>query len=260
MKCRLKVGGYPMQPFGKCSVLLFGTFHMNNPGLDMDNYESDDVLAPKRQQEIQEVVDRLKLYNPTKIVVEALTDNHKALNNEYLSYVKGDFSLTANEIHQLGFRTAAELGHHDIYPVDWNEWIGGISLGDVYDYSKLHMPELFKELNSNNRDGANHKSTKTPTIKELLLALNNPKAVQADHKTYMTIARVGVGSNNIGIDWLCNYWYRRNMIIYANISRLSSPEDRILVIYGAGHIHLLSQFIKESDLFSLESVEQYLGG
>ncbi|WP_442951756.1 DUF5694 domain-containing protein [Paenibacillus sp. GYB006] len=106
----------------------------------------------------------------------------------------------------------------------------------------------------------NYNSTTTPTIREMLLALNNPKTIQADHKAYMTIARVGDGNNNIGIRWLCNYWYRRNMIIYANICRLALPEDRILVIYGAGHIHLLSQFIKESDLFSLESVEQYLGG
>ena len=248
-----------MQSPGKCSVLLLGTFHMSNPGLDMHNYESDDVFAPKRQQEIQEVVEQLKLYNPTKVMVEALTDKHEPLNKQYLSYVNGDFSLTANETHQLGFRTAAKLGHHDIYPIDWNEWIGGISLGDVYDYAKLHFPELYEELNSNNQDGAKHNSMKTPTIRKMLLSLNNPKAVKADHKAYMTMARVGNGSNNIGIDWLCNYWYRRNMIIYANICRLSSPEDRILVIYGAGHIHLLSQFIKESDLFSLESVEQYLG-
>ena len=248
-----------MQSPGKCSVLLLGTFHMSNPGLDMHNYESDDVLAPKRQQEIQEVMEQLKLYNPTKVMVEALTDKHEPLNKQYLSYVNGDFSLTANETHQLGFRTAAKLGHHDIIPhrlesMDW--WY---IVGDVYDYAKLHFPELYEELNSNNQDGAKHNSMKTPTIRKMLLSLNNPKAVKADHKAYMTMARVGNGSNNIGIDWLCNYWCRRNMIIYANICRLSSPEDRILVIYGAGHIHLLSQFIKESDLFSLESVEQYLG-
>jgi hypothetical protein len=233
---------------------------MHNPGLDMHNYKSDDVLAPKRQKEIQEVVDRLKLFNPTKIAVEALADEYETLNDQYLSYVRGNYILTANEIHQLGFRTAAELDHRCIYPVDWNEWIGGISLGDVYDYSKSHMPELYKKLNSNNQGGTKQKSKKIHTIKERLLALNNPDAVRADHKSYMTIARVGDGNNNIGIDWLCNYWYRRNLIIYANISRFSSPEDKILVIYGAGHTHLLSQFIKESDMFSLESVETYLGG
>lgn len=137
-----------MKSSGKGSVLLLGTFHMNNPGLDMNNYESDDVLASKRQLEIQEVVDRLVLYNPTKIMVEALTDRFEALNNDFLSYTNGGFSLTASEIHQLGFRMAAILGHKKIYPVDWNEAVGGISLGDVVEYAKLHVPELYKELMS----------------------------------------------------------------------------------------------------------------
>ena len=75
----------------------------------------------------------------------------------------------------------------------------------------------------------------------------------------MTLARVGDGINNIGVDWLSNYWYRRNLMIpYANISRISSTEDRILVIYGSGHMHLLTQFMKESGLYSLDSVENYL--
>lgn len=248
-----------MSASDKCKIVLLGTFHMNNPGLDMHNYESDNVLATKRQTEIQEVVDRLKQFNPTKIMVEALADQHEALNKDYLTYVNEEYSLTANEIHQLAFRTAAELGHRHIYPVDWNEWIGGISLGDVYDYAKLHMPELFNELNSKHQDNEQDKSTQSPTIREILLALNRSESVRIDHEAYMTIARVGDGVNNIGIDWLCNYWYRRNMIIYANIARLSSPAERVLVIYGAGHLHLLSEFIKESNLFTLESVEQYLG-
>ena len=83
--------------------------------------------------------------------------------------------------------------------------------------------------------------------------------MQKEQETYMMLARVGDGKNNIGIDWLCNYWYRRNMIIYANIARISSVNDRVLVIYGAGHLHLLTQFMKESGMFSINSVEKYLG-
>ncbi|MBU5345859.1 DUF5694 domain-containing protein [Paenibacillus lautus] len=250
-----------MDSANKCTILLLGTYHMGNPGLDMHNVESDDVLALKRQKEIYEVVDRLKLFNPTKIAVEALADEHEAYNNQYLSYLSGEFSLGANEIHQLGFRTAADLGHDRIYPIDWNEWYGGVALGHVYEYAQSNMPELYQRLNSNNQEKAEalQKSMKEKTVRELLMSGNTPSAIQGDHETYMTVARVGDGKNNIGIDWLCNYWYRRNLIIYSNISRISSHQDRILVIYGSGHIHLLTQFIKESGLFLLESVEKYLG-
>ena len=74
--------------------------------------------------------------------MEALASEDKALNHTYHSYLSGEFTLSANEIHQLGFRIAAELGHERIYPVDWNEWIGGVALGDVYEYAQLHMPQL----------------------------------------------------------------------------------------------------------------------
>ncbi|MGE8206998.1 DUF5694 domain-containing protein [Heyndrickxia sp. NPDC080065] len=251
-----------MKSNDKRVALLLGTYHMSNPGLDIHNAKADDVLAPKRQQELKEVVERLKLFNPTKVAIEALVDSNEALNKDYHSYLSGDFTLTANEIHQLGFRTAAELGHERIYPVDWNEWTGGISLGDVYDYAKLHLPEMYKHFNSvgeENIDGF-QKAQSVNTIRELLLECNNHNGMQRDlEKYYMNIARVGDGKNNIGVDWLCNYWYRRNMIIYTNISRISSTEDRILVIYGAGHMHLLTQFMKESGIFSLEPVEKYLG-
>src|SRR5699024_6486413 len=105
----------------KRDVLLLGTYHMEKNGLDMYNVKADDVLSSKRQQEIHEVVERLKLFNPTKVAVEVLTDKDESLNKDYKSYLSGDFKLTSNEVHQLGFRTAAELGLDRIYPVDWNE-------------------------------------------------------------------------------------------------------------------------------------------
>lgn len=245
----------------KRDVLLLGTYHMGNVGLDIYNVKADDVLSTKRQQEIQEVVDKIKLFNPTKIVVEVLTDKDESLNKNYQSYLSGDFKLTSNEIHQLGFRTAAELGLDRIYPVDWNEKVGDVSLGDVYDYAKIHFPEIYKQLNSGGEGSVAEfeKIQSESTIRELLLSGNNSYHIQREQEIYMMLARVGDGKNNIGIDWLCNYWYRRNMIIYTNIARISSEKDRILVIYGAGHLHLLTQFMKESGIFSLNSVEKYLG-
>jgi hypothetical protein len=55
--------------FEKPTVMLLGTFHMR-PSSDMHQLELDNLLAPKRQEEIREVVDRMKRYNPTKVAVE----------------------------------------------------------------------------------------------------------------------------------------------------------------------------------------------
>jgi hypothetical protein len=48
-------------------ILVLGTYHMANPGHDIHNLQADDVLSPKRQQEIAQLIDVLKRFRPTKI-------------------------------------------------------------------------------------------------------------------------------------------------------------------------------------------------
>ena len=55
----------------RAEVLVLGVYHMNNPGRDVFNTEADDVLAPKRQAEIAQVIVALERFRPTKIAVEA---------------------------------------------------------------------------------------------------------------------------------------------------------------------------------------------
>ena len=38
----------------KPTIMILGSGHFANPGLDAYNYRMDDVLAPKRQSEIEE--------------------------------------------------------------------------------------------------------------------------------------------------------------------------------------------------------------
>ena len=38
----------------KPTLMVLATYHMNNPGRDAVNVKADDVLAPKRQREIEE--------------------------------------------------------------------------------------------------------------------------------------------------------------------------------------------------------------
>ena len=54
----------------RAEVLVLGTYHMANPGRDIVNMQVDDVLAPKRQAEIAEVMAVLQKFRPTKIAVE----------------------------------------------------------------------------------------------------------------------------------------------------------------------------------------------
>jgi hypothetical protein len=96
-------------------ILVLGTYHMANPGHDLHNMQADDVLAPKRQQEMAQLIEVLKKFHPTKIAIES-EGNHRV--EQYSDYVGGRYTLSSNEIEQIGFRLAKELGHPTVYPVD----------------------------------------------------------------------------------------------------------------------------------------------
>lgn len=97
-------------------VLVLGVYHMANPGHDIFNLQADDVLAPKRQQEIAELAAVLAKFKPTKIGIES--EDQGKLDERYAKYLSGEYVLTANENDQIGLRLAKELGHPRIYAVD----------------------------------------------------------------------------------------------------------------------------------------------
>ena len=90
-------------PSPKPTILLLGTPHLANRNRDLFNVQFDDMLAPRRQREIDECVEHLRRFGPTKVALEAATDRDEALNAEYQRYLAGTFNLMADEIYQLGF-------------------------------------------------------------------------------------------------------------------------------------------------------------
>ena len=72
---------------------MLGVSHMSNPGHDLFNTQADDILAPKRQGEIAELIAVLKKVQPTKIAVEAdFSDSRTARNHS--DYLAGTHQLT----------------------------------------------------------------------------------------------------------------------------------------------------------------------
>ena len=96
------------------------------------------------------------------------------------------------------------------------------------------------------------------TVLEALKLVNDDERVPLDHETYMQIARIGTANDYIGVDWI-RWLYQRNLIIYKNILDLiDNSDDRILVIIGSGHRHLITQFLLESDEVVVEKANNFL--
>jgi hypothetical protein len=54
-------------------------------------------------------------------------------------------------------------------------------------------------------------------------------------------------------------WYNRELRIFANLNRITEfPNDRILLLIGAGHLAIQRDFALDSPQFCLVEVESYL--
>src|SRR5215470_6725670 len=198
----------------KAHVLVLGTFHMANPGHDIFNLKVDDVLEPKRQKEIADTVTMLKKFRPTKIAIES--DPGGKRMQQYQDYLNGKFTLTRNEIDQIVFRLAKELGHKQIYPIDAD---GDFPFDKVQEFAKKNgkqktmdewmatIPKLLEHESQILKDG---------TISDLLLFQNREEQVRSEQESYMDFAQFADGKEFPGPDLLAE-WYRRNARIFANL-------------------------------------------
>ncbi len=268
--------GGNMQVTKKPTIMILGTAHLANPGMDSVNLKMDDVHAPKRQREIQELVEQLKTFSPTKIAMEVDFSRDAEINASYQSYLKGTYELTRSEGHQIGFRLAKQLRHSKVYCVDYFRsskenpiFNGGIDsdLIDRSGFAKRHNQEhLFGSHPGDpgkvivDTDGTVWiEPEKYEPIIDMLIRLNQPAWSRASQRAYLHDARVGLGDEYPGVNWLVHIWYDRNLKIFVNITRITeSADDRILLMMGAGHIFLVQQFLENSGDYIIESPLKYL--
>lgn len=217
-------------------VLVLGVYHMANSGSHVVDVEADDVLSAKRQAEIAELVAVLVRFQPTKIALEADFYDSDVIAGRYSDYLSGEHELTRNERQQIGFRLAKELGHTTVYSVDAD---GEYPFPRVQDYAKArgHTREfdaLMGELRE--RAEAWEEYLASHTVLEALLYMNSDGyAAQTLALDYQT-AHLGEPWNWAGPDLVAD-WFRRNIRIYSNVLQLiDSPDERVLVIFGAGHL------------------------
>ena len=243
-------------------LLMLGSYHMSNPGMDMFNLEADDVSAPKRQAEIQAIVDRLALWRPTKVAVESPYDDSTTLAR-YQAYLRGELTLRNSEKEQIGFRLAKQLGHKTVYPIDVRMMLNDDGIGKLIGTDPQKFGPYMEKLQKTGKTAMSlmGKWLSEGTIGSMLYKMNEQELNDIGHGTYFqSFVPIVVGEDYAGAD-MVNTWYHRNLRIFSNLHKINdSPTDRIFVVYGAGHIPLLQQFAKDSPYFRLDNVQDYLRG
>ena len=239
-------------------ILVLGTYHMANPGHDIYNMKADDVLSEKRQQEIAQLIEVLKKFHPTKIAIEADPGSEK-VKQQYSDYVAGKYTLSRNEIDQIGYRLAKELGHPAVYPVDED---GDFPWPRVVDYAKANsrkdkLDVISAEWGTMVKEEGEFLASHT--VLETLVYMNSDAKAAKDVATYYALVPFGEPFDYAGPDLLAA-WFQRNIRIYHNIVNLAEgPNDRILVIYGAGHLGWLRQDIANDASVKLRKIGEFAG-
>ncbi|SKB49908.1 DUF5694 domain-containing protein [Daejeonella lutea] len=243
-------------PKERARVLTVGTFHFDYPNLDVNKIDEEnkiDVLKEPKKSEVTEIVEHIKKFKPTKIAIEALP-SWKA-GERFRRYKKGEFQTQRDERYQLGFRLARDLQLDTIYSID-----AGSFSDDLEKLDSAYAKKLFADYDFKSSDKYDKMFTewfdyeqKLPAKMNLLDYLkrtNTRESLQLNYGAYL------VGDFKLdkqrGADILSLWWYNRNMRIFRKIQEITTSEqDRILVIFGNGHVSILNQLLESSPEFDL---------
>lgn len=238
-------------------VMVLGTAHLDNPGRDVNNVRIDDVLTPARQAQLADLAERLRRFRPTKIAIEVPWGD-TTFDADYQRYRRGELVLTRNERHQVAFRLARLLGHEHVYPIDYKrdmrigevmQWAGAHGQGALAGRAQSVFVREIKPLLD---------SLQGASIVEMYRVANSPRLDSATVRAYLVEARIGDGRENPGAEDVGG-WYGRNLHIFSNLTRIiAGPEDRVLVLFGAGHAPWLRQYVQASGDYDLVDPGDYL--
>lgn len=235
-------------------VMVVGTYHMANPGQDLHNNHVDDVLAPKRQQELEAVTTALSRFAPSRVAVEWPAD---LTRERYARHRDGSLPPSRNEVVQLGFRLAAAANLDEVDGIDVD---GAFPYPAVEAFAKAHgqMDRLQKAHGTIAAEVAGFQQViDNGSVAQALRNLNDPRRIVDGHAFYRELLLIGAGTEQPGVD-LLTAWYQRNFAICANLLQQARPGDRIVVFYGAGHSHLLRQCVAETPGYRLVEPDDYL--
>ncbi len=246
---------------GAPKVLLVGCYHFAYYNLDAHKTDDDkqvDVLSDKRQKEMEELVKYIAEFKPTKIAIESGENTHK-LMEQFREYEKGKRELGRDEREQIGFRLMKQFKLDTVYGVDDESFVT-----DVFNSGDSSMMEFigarFDEYDFQSEDYMDQQYAKLYALEDELklktsmLAyfkhMNSDKMLTLNYGSYL------VGDfkldKNRGTDALALYWYNRNLRIFSNIQKIANSEsDRVVVIFGSGHVQILKQLFESSPEFEL---------
>jgi len=220
-------------------VMMVGTIHLGAAGGHLHEIDAGDTLAEDRQRELLELVDSLCSFHPTKVAVEWPAELAGRLQEQFEAYEAGTFELKESEIYQLGFRIAraerAGLLAIDVEGSWYDPAIEDLIANSAELASRWQEMFVLGEADTEaTADALAHQG-----LRAALARKNRAEVKLEEFRGYMGynlwVNEVGA---LVGADMVADWW-QRNMRIAANLDRMIEDDDRVIVVYGAGHAPFL---------------------
>lgn len=244
-------------------VLLLGTFHFDDQGLDEYKPQHHfDALAKNRQAEIEAIIGALAKFKPDAICVERRPSGQARLDAAFAAYAAGNNRNNKNEITQVGFRLAEQLGHKRVVAVD----AAARGLEPRVDpilwaRKNNRLQQLMTPLQQ--LEGGFLKERERfidrADLTTILRFMNHPKVLATSHAGYLVGGfHAADGKEYPGPDGFITAWHNRNLRIFANIMRTAKQHKRVVVLIGAGHVPILRHCVRSSPECRLVEVADVL--
>lgn len=252
-------------PADRTTLVILGSFHMEGSSQDLVNHSPADVTTPKRQAEIGDLVKRLARLKPTKVAIESSRIS-TYWNDRYAAWRTAKGPLGTNEIEQVGFRLGDAAGLAALSPVDYPMWMDGTTAAERHDpkptaaSATASEPESALTRDVKKQLEIDDAKLAGGTVAEFLAYLNTPERAAQNHRwDVLSNLAPGAGTSMYETTDYATNWYERNLRIYTNLVDIAGPGERIVLLIGAGHSHLLGQLAADDPRFCLVPVAEALG-
>lgn len=242
-------------------VLLLGTFHFMESSID---FYSSEI-----QNELDVMVRKLLAFHPDAIALEAAVKEQERIDESYKVFQLADLQdrnkmqngtlgeicmygqthpiTYKNEAIQIGYRLGKMLEHSKVYAIDDDTSLNMDVMQDAPQSLKEAMDALYADIDKHRND----------TIADLHKYYNSEEWSKLNHSLYIQTNRISVDNDYAGAEMVAK-WYERNLKIFSNIQRLAARNERILVVYGAGHLQILRDLVNADSSLKLADVYEYL--
>lgn len=234
----------------KVEIMVIGLFHFDKT-----------ILAKDQQKSLSGLLNILKEYRPSKIVLELEPSRTNLVNRHYQDFLNGTFDISKkyNEVYQVGFRLGKILALDSLYLFDdQTEYIGSLENFTFSNFQEsareqddgfynIHEKQMMKVFETNQR------VYKSLDVKNRIILMNSRESQKINaQRMHMYEIRAGIQKNWIGPDWVGRF-YRRNVRMASNVLRISQLEDRVLIIVGSNHKWILDDLFEYIPDFKVDS-------